>query len=273
MKPSNNPFLRTGLRLLAAFSLPLLASPVAFADPTDAVIEGRVMDQTGATLSGVKVNVIGDASKQATSDKEGKFRVSVPEGFYVITAEKTGFVPYTAANLEIKSGTPFVQEIRMEVALSEAVTVEERASAVSLSASENAGAVVLSGADLESLPDDPDELAAALQALAGNSGGPNGGQIFIDGFTGGRVPNKASIREIRLNSNPFSAEFDRMGFGRIEIITRPGTDTYRGGASFRYNNSVFNTQNPFLLPGTPKPPYHREDYSVNFAGPIAKFTE
>ena len=81
------------------------------------------------------------------------------------------------------------------------------------------------------------------------------------------MPNKASIREIRLNSNPFSSEFDRMGFGHIQIFTRPGTDKYRGGASFRYNNDALNTRNPYA---PNKPPYSREDYSVEFAGPIAK---
>ena len=69
----------------------------------------------------------------------------------------------------------------------------------------NAGAVVLKGEDIDALPDDPDDMAAALQALAGPSAGPNGGQIFVDGFTGGRLPPRASIREIRINSNPFSA--------------------------------------------------------------------
>ena len=67
-----------------------------------------------------------------------------------------------------------------------------------------------------------------LQALAGPSAGPNGGQIYIDGFTGGQLPPKSSIREIRINQNPFSAEYDKLGYGRIEIFTKPGTDKYHG---------------------------------------------
>lgn len=239
-----------------------------FAEAADAVMEGRVMDQTGASVAGVKVVLIGTATKQVTSDKEGKFRVSVPEGSYVVTAEKTGFTPYAAANIEVKAGAPVTHEIKLAVALSEQVNVNDVASAVSLAASENAGAIVLKDGDLEALPDDPDELASYLQSLAGNSGGPNGGQIYIDGFTGGRVPNKASIKEIRMNSNPFSSEFERMGFGRIEIITRPGTDKYRGSGSLRFNNDKLNTINPYG--GATKPHYQREDYSVEFAGPIAK---
>ncbi len=54
------------------------------------------------------------------------------------------------------------------------------------------------------MPDDPDDLESDLEALAGPSAGPGGNQIFIDSFTGGRLPPKSSIREIRINSNPFS---------------------------------------------------------------------
>lgn len=243
-----------------------LAGP-ARARAAEAVMEGRVIDQTGASVSGVRITLTGDTIRQLTSDREGRFRVAVPEGYYVVTAEKIGFVAFAAPNIELKAGALTIQEIRLEVARSEDVTVEEEAAAISLDPSQNAGAIVVKGADLEALPDDPDELEAYLQALAGNSGGPNGGQIFIDGFTGGRIPSKASIKEIRLNSNPFSAEFDRMGHGRIQIITRPGTDKYRGAASFRFNNDALNTRNPYA---PNKPPYQREDYGLEFAGPLGK---
>lgn len=264
---SSRPRLRAiGLAASAlALSLLLVAGSAAV-ETAEAVLEGQVMDQTGASIPGVKVVLLGSTTHQVTTDKEGRFRVSMPEGTYVLTAEKAGFVSFAAGNLEIKAGgAPVKQDIRLEVARSEDVTVEEQASVISLQASQNAGAVVMKESEIEALPDDPDELAAALQAMAGNSGGPNGGQIFIDGFTGGRVPSKASIREIRMNSNPFSSEFDRMGFGRIEIITRPGTDRYRGAASFRFNNDHLNTRNPYA---PNKPPYQREDYGLEFAGPI-----
>ncbi|RPI22805.1 MAG: carboxypeptidase regulatory-like domain-containing protein, partial [Acidobacteria bacterium] len=117
--------------------------------------------------------------------------------------------------------------------------------ALSLSQDENANSLVLKGEDLETLPDDPDDLADALQALAGPSAGPNGGQFYIDGFSGGRIPTKASIREVRINQNPFSAEFDRIGFGRIEILTKPGSDQYHGQASFGFNDESLNSRNPF----------------------------
>jgi len=132
----------------------------------------------------------------------------------------------------------------------------------------------MQGTDLEALSDDPDQLQADLQALAGPSAGPNGGQIFIDGFTGGQLPPKSSIREIRINSNPFSSEFDRMGFGRIEILTRPGTDTFHGRFNVQGNTSQFNTKSPFVTAAN-QVPYHSLNYDGNLSGSInrkASFT-
>src|SRR5208282_5572887 len=113
---------------------------------------------------------------------------------------------------------------------------------VSVEPDNNATALVIKGEDLASLPDDPDDLADALQALAGPAAGPNGGQIYIDGFSGGQLPPKESIREIRINQNPFSAEFSQLGFGGIQILTKPGTDKLRGAVSLMDSDGVFNSR-------------------------------
>ena len=132
----------------------------------------------------------------------------------------------------------------------------------------NANAVVLKGKDLDALSDDPDELESQLQALAGPAAGPNGGEIYIDGFTGGQIPPKSSIREIRVNQNPFSAEFDRLGYGRIEILTKPGTDKLHGQIEARGNDSSFNSRNPILQ--TPEPSYYSYNLQGSVGGPISK---
>ena len=103
----------------------------------------------------------------------------------------------------------------------------------------------------------------------GPSAGPNGGQIYIDGFTGGQLPPKSSIREIRINQNPFSAEYDKLGYGRIEIFTKPGTDQYHGQFSVLGNSSYFNSTSPFA---TSNPAYDSTQYTANFGGPIGKKT-
>src|SRR5262249_17113120 len=130
----------------------------------------------------------------------------------------------------------------------------------------NKGALVLKGKDLEALPDDPDDLQATLQALAGPAAGPNGGQLYIDGFTGSqRMQAKQAIREIFINQNPFSAEHDKIGFGRIEIFTKPGTDKLHGSGLFLFNDSVLNSRNPFVAN---RPPNQIRMYSLTASGPV-----
>ena len=154
------------------------------------------------------------------------------------------------------------------------MTVTEQPGAVDVSPTNNAGAIVLNGAALDALPDDPDELQTDLSALAGPSAGPNGGQFYIDGFTAGQLPPKSAIREIRINQNPFSAEYDKVGYGRIEIFTKPGSDKWHGGVSVNANDSAFNSKNPFFnsqaAAGTPYPGYYSTQYSGNLGGPLSK---
>ena len=149
----------------------------------------------------------------------------------------------------------------------EITVAEQSATALSVEPDNNATALVLRGEDLAALPDDPDDLSDALQALAGPGAGPNGGSIYIDGFSGGQLPPKESIREIRINQNPFSAEYDRLGFGRIEILTKPGSDKFRGSLGFNDSDGVFNSRNPF---STNKPDFSSRMFSGNIGGPLGK---
>ena len=147
------------------------------------------------------------------------------------------------------------------------IVVSDDTPTVSVEAGGNANSLVLKDKDLDALSDDPDELSNELQALAGPSAGPNGGQIYIDGFTGGQLPPKSAIREIRVNQNPFSAEYDRLGYGRIEILTKPGTDKLHGQAFVMGNTSATNTGSPFI-PNVP--PYYRVQYNASVSGALSK---
>src|SRR4029450_13379443 len=135
---------------------------------------------------------------------------------------------------------------------------------LSTESTNNANQTLITGKDLDALPDDPDELAAALQALAGPSVGPNGGQIFIDGFSGGRLPPKESIREIRINQSPFAAKNDQPS-GRVDVLTRPGTDKFRSTSYFSFEDESLNSRNPFSFSRTP---YQVRNFGGNVAGPL-----
>ncbi len=126
---------------------------------------------------------------------------------------------------------------------------------------------MLRGADLQALSDDPDDLQADLQALAGPSAGPSGGQIYIDGFTGGTLPSKDSIREIRINQNPFSPEYDKLGYGRIEILTKPGTDKLHGNVNVDFGDAILDARNPYAAQ---KAPFLQRNFGGSLSGALGK---
>ena len=90
-------------------------------------------------------------------------------------------------------------------------------------------------------------------------------QFIVDGFLSGRIPPKDQIKEIRINTNPFTTEYSRAGFGRIEIITRPGTGKVRGNLNFNFRNDALNARNAFA---PVKLPYSRQNYQANVSGPF-----
>ncbi|HMD30956.1 MAG TPA: hypothetical protein VKG84_03525, partial [Candidatus Acidoferrales bacterium] len=162
---------------------------------------------------------------------------------------------------------------RLDVTLSieaqeQKVIVESTTPTVDVSPDANVGAIVMTEKDLQALSDDPDELQNDLEALAGPAAGPNGGQIYIDGFTAGQLPPKSAIREIRINQNPFSSEYDKLGYGRIEIFTKPGMDKFHGDVQFQGNSSAFNARNPFGP--TDVPGYETTLLNGSIGGPISK---
>jgi hypothetical protein len=110
-----------------------------------------------------------------------------------------GFATYENGEVELVAGRSEPVNVILKVTIEQQkVTVSADTTGVNTDPENNVGAIILKGTDLESLPDDPEDLAAALQALAGPAAGPNGGQIYIDGFSGGRMPPLSSIREVRI---------------------------------------------------------------------------
>ena len=184
-----------------------------------------------------------------------------------------GFASFVRQGVRIIAGQALTLDAKLAIQTQEQqVQVSTTTTQLSVDSDSNASSTVIKGADLDALSDDPDELSSELSALAGPAAGPNGGQIYVDGFTGGQLPPKSSIREIRVNQNPFSAQYDRLGFGRVEILTKPGTDKFHGSAQLQGNDSSFNTGNPFV---SSQPPYHTIFFLGNLTGPInsrASFT-
>lgn len=256
-------------RVLFLFISLFFSDAIAFGQTATGTLRGKVADTADAVILGAGVSVTGADGKQVTAqtDNNGEFRLSLPPGKYTVRVTNQGFAPYENTDVVIASGRTATLDIALGVTIEETQVTVGDAPTINTDPEANAGAIVLTEKDIEALPDNAEDLEAALQALAGPGAGPNGGEIFIDGFSGGRMPPRDTIREIRINQNPFSSEYDRLGFGRIEILTKPGTDKFRGEAEFEFEDESLNSRNPFA---PNRAPFQIRNFSGNLGGPLVR---
>jgi Carboxypeptidase regulatory-like domain len=243
-------------------------------------LRGLVTDPTGAVIPGATITLTSASGEKsmATSGADGTYILrGVPAGVYQLSASAAGFASYLRPGIQVSAGATRALDIKLQIEIQQQeVSVSENGGGLDLTPGSNASALVIKGKDLDALSDDPDELSNELQALAGPSAGPNGGQIYVDGFSGGQLPPKSSIREIRVNQNPFSAQYDALGYGRIEILTKPGSDKFHGQVNMNGNSSAFNTTwtpptfSSQTVPTLAPPDYHSTMVMANLSGPINK---
>src|ERR1017187_138844 len=257
------------LKSLRSLAVALLFSQALLAQT--ATLRGQVADASGAVIPRAKVTLHGDsdAAKSTVADNNGSYAFAgVTPGDYTVQASAPELSLAKPARVTLLPGSQTLNLTLQVASLSEKVTVQDTSGqALTTDSSSSASAVVLRGADLDALSDDPDDLAADLAALAGPSAGPNGGSIFVDGFSGGQLPPKESIREIRINQNPFSPEYDKLGYGKIEIFTKPGSDKYRGTVHWNYANDFWNSRNPY---SPEKAPFQLVEFEGDAGGPLSK---
>jgi hypothetical protein len=264
------------------FFLAAFTPIVARAQQAGATVHGLVADPDSAVIPGATVTLTPASGKPATtkSQSDGTYVLhGVSAGTYSMTVTMPGFATFVKLGVRIAAGQTVTQDVKMAIE-EQAQTVQVTASTaqVGVDPDNNASSTTIKGKDLDALSDDPDELSSELTALAGPAAGPNGGQIYVDGFTGGQLPPKSSIREIRINQNPFSAQYDKLGYGRVEVFTKPGTDKFHGQFNLQGLDDVLNTGNPLLnafnTPGEPtktQPPYHTIFVLGNLTGPLTSY--
>lgn len=258
------------IRLITLLGIAALFAPLSIHAQQNGSISGQVQDALGDVVAGATVTVTDASGKErtTTTGRTGEFSVTgLTPGRYKVTVFASNFALYDNTEVDVTAGRRTELSVLLVVETVEEVVDIDTGNEVSTDAANNLSATVLKQDEIDALPDDPDELEAALQALAGAGAGPDGGQIYIDGFTGGRMPPKEAIREIRINQNPFSAEYDRLGFGRIEILTRPGSDSFRGSVSVNLRDSRLDSRNPFAAN---KAPAQTRSFRGNISGPVQK---
>ena len=250
------------------FLVILSAAPALLAQT--ATVSGRITDESGSVVPSAAVVATGPSgTKRTASGPDGAWAFNaLPAGSYKVNASAPQLALPQPVSITLHAGANTL-DLQLKVATNaQQVTVTDNAGpALSTEASNNAGATIIKGDDLDALSDDPEDLAADLAALAGPSAGPGGASIFVDGFSGGQLPPKESIREIRINSNPFSPEYDKPGYGRIEIFTKPGSDKFHGSIGYNLGTDFWNSRNPYAAV---KAPFLLQETENSISGPLTK---
>ncbi|MFY9611738.1 MAG: TonB-dependent receptor [Blastocatellia bacterium] len=253
--------------LLVAGLAPRTGSGTVYGQTNQLELRGTVIDEANAYIAAAPMTLDdGRGNKYTiTSDERGRYRFVVSPGIYTLTVEVEGFARFVE-QIELTAKPAITFDVKLKVVITEQVEVKDNTASISTDPDKNLSAITLDAKDLEALPDDPDELLETLRQMAGATGAD--ASVFVGGFRErGQLPPKEAILRININSNPFSAERSEPGHGRIEIITKPGVDTFHGGFNLGFNDESLNARNPYA---SFRAPLQTRRYGGYFSGPIVR---
>jgi hypothetical protein len=276
--------------VIVAFAVALVCARVAGAqqkmfDPPQVpsqrqveTISGVVMDPSGAVVRSALVKLLaGPASLdspvvgQTQSGPTGGFRLRASPGTYTAVVEAPGFARFQSALIRLGpstglDGTKAIRGRTLNVRLQLDPDVERVDVAEEFGGDGSGGALLLRGRTIQEMPQDPTALLDELLGLAGS----RDAELFVGGFSGGKLPSRDSIRDIRINPNPYSAQNDINPVnGVIQVTTKPGTDQLHGSLYLYGDDSALNAGNPFA-PG--QPGYYADGSGGSLSGSLRRRT-
>ena len=239
-------------------------------------VTGVVRDPTGLLVPGAKVTLTRskegrvELRKRATSDRKGSFRFrKLPEGKYFLEIFREGFVP-VRRDVVVRDG-PTAVEIRLKLAgvRSEVTLIAGGEGRLSTDPAENLDAIRLDAEILESLPlMDQDVVAALADFLDGGAMGSEGVTLIVDGMeTDGVGVTPSAIAEVRINKNPYSAEYSGPGSRRVEIITKQGSSDFHGTFNFLLRDYRMDARNAFAAE---RPKWQRRRLEGHLTGGLGR---
>lgn len=247
------------LVLLIAFLLSTAANSVA---QTNSALTIKVVDQNANLIPNFAARLKKDREilKQTVSQNAPEvYFAQIAAGKYVLEIEAEGFEPQVS-KIEIKVGKNETTIVLKIADVIENVNVES-------SAQEKAAADgfsnFLTDAQIAALPDDPQEMEAALKQFAGGENVV----IRVDGFSGGRLPPKSQIASIRIVRSSYDAENHELGVVFVDVITKVGSRSWSGSFSFAFNDESLNARNAFAARRFPE---QSRDAFLFLSGPVVQ---
>jgi hypothetical protein len=258
----------------SAIAVSLLALSLSIPSMCQTSISGVVVDPDGAAVPGFTVELRSEdrgplKGSSAVSDGEGKFRLQeMRPGQYLLQAPAVrGFKAYSSP-LRVQSGKPLFIQIHLELeGVQQKVVVATGAAETTTDPNENRDQVSTSAQMLERVPVfDQNYVAALMPFLDQSNVGTSGVSLIVDGVEmKGTGVSASAIAEAHINNDPYSAETNRPGRGRIEIITKPGTPQFHGSFTFTFRDSLLDAKNYFAVS---KPFEQKRIYEGSITGPL-----
>jgi hypothetical protein len=272
------------LVVLLVFPVAVLAcKPSSSAPPAPAPsVQGVVADATGAIVPGAEVDLMdtnGSIAGTCKSGGDGNFQMTVPHaGSFTLVISEPGFetvhtLVTIAPNVVSASAAAthvFAAPLHITLPIA-AVATNVRVNGDTdedlTAPEENRDTSVLTASDLKALPIFDNDYASAMSAFLDDSASGSGGSgLMVDGVESNRATVSASaVQEVRINQDPYSAQYYWPGRGQMEIITKSAADRYHGQFNFLFRDSAMNAQNA-LAPS--KPFEQRRVYEGHVTGPI-----
>jgi outer membrane receptor protein involved in Fe transport len=250
----------------------LAAAAFAQSAARGVIVAGTIQDQTGAVLPGAFVQLLSPAGappQSVVSDTSGAFHFErVPQGNYDLRVEFPGFATNTT-HVRVGARAPNPLTVVMQIeGLAQEVSVSGGGNQTSARGDANLDAVTVDQKALDDLPVlDNDVIGALSRFLDSSAIGTNGATVVVDGVEVNTLAVSASaVQQVKINQDPYAAEYMRPGRGRIEIVTRPGGRDYSGTFNVRFRDSTFYARNAFAAT---KAREQRRIFEGSLGGPVA----
>ena len=240
--------------------------------PTEILsISGVVLDPSNAAIVGARVTLHGgnfENEPSTATDLTGHFQFSgVPPGSYEVEVQREGFKTLIS---RVKVGSHSSAPLRIVLPLAELheeVTATNSQGQLSRDASENADVITLDSLTLDSLPTIDNDVVRAVTEMLG-PGGSGGAVLIVDGVMASEAGVPASaIQEVRINQNPYSAEYSVPGKNRIEITTKNGSSDFHGSLETSFRDYRLDARNAFA---DTRPPERLLLFDGYLSGPLGK---
>ena len=287
------------LLLLVSLFAFLITSLPAAAQSDEVSISGTVIDQSGARVTGAKIDLLSNATglhRNTVTDSDGIYHFpALPIGNYQISISKEGFSSIQIPNIELAIGQPRVVDVRLKVGeISNTVQVSETVDYLNRSTAEVGGLV--ESEQIKEIPISGRNWASLMLLAPGAINYGDGAQRSIrfsghslddsnftfDGIDSSGVQEQTqkadtrlnialdAISEFRVSTGVYTAESGAAGGAQINVISKAGTNQFKGSTFYALRNDALDARSPFDDPAAGLPPFTLHQFGGSFGGPIIK---